>query len=90
MLEKRKKKKESLTRLIFQIHNSWNHRLKLNQATQFPTNLILNDEIIKKISIKKSQGKSMVIKMMIIKSNRKKTKRWWNCKKKKEVIQTKQ
>ena len=24
----------------------------------------------------------MVIKIMIIKSNRKKTKRWWNCKKK--------
>jgi len=34
--------------LIFQIHNPWNPRSRLNQEVQFPTNLLLNDKIEKK------------------------------------------
>jgi hypothetical protein len=38
--------------LIFQIHNTWNPKLKLNQKVQFSTNFMLNNEI-KKINLKK-------------------------------------
>jgi len=37
--------------LIFQTHNPWNHRPRFNQEVQFPTNLLLNDKIQKKILI---------------------------------------
>jgi len=33
--------------LISQIRNSWNLRLELSQEAQFPTNLILKDEMKK-------------------------------------------
>jgi hypothetical protein len=34
--------------LIFQIRNPWNLRLGLSQEAQFPTNLMLKDEMKKK------------------------------------------
>jgi len=32
-------------KLVFQNHNSWNHRLDLNEEAQFSINLILKDKI---------------------------------------------
>jgi hypothetical protein len=53
--KKRKKKAnpdESLKPwFISQTHNSWNSRLALNQKAQFSINLMLKDEIEKKLSI---------------------------------------
>jgi hypothetical protein len=51
---KKKKRKKANSRkfpkprLIFQVHNPWNHIPGLNQEAQFPINLIFKDEIGKK------------------------------------------
>jgi hypothetical protein len=52
-LKIRRKKRANLSEslkpeLISKIHNPWNSRPELDQEDQFPTNLMLNDEIIKK------------------------------------------
>jgi hypothetical protein len=56
--EKRKKQansgKSSKSGLISQTCNLLNSRPGLNQESQFPTNLILNDEIKKYINLKKN------------------------------------
>ena len=78
--EKRKKQansgKSSKSGLISQTCNLLNSRPGLNQESQFPTNLILNDEIKKYINLKKKfKVKKNSNKKMDIKSDRKKTKR---------------
>jgi hypothetical protein len=52
-LKIRRKKQANLSEslkpeLISKIHNLWNSRPELDQEAQFPTNLMLNDEIIRK------------------------------------------
>jgi len=59
----------------------WNLRSKFNQETSFSTNLILNDEIIKKILIKKLQNKKNN-KKNEAKFRQEKTQGGWNLKKK--------
>ena len=67
--EKRKKQansgKSSKSGLISQTCNLLNSRPGLNQESQFPTNLILNDEIKKYINLKKFKVKKIAIKKWI-------------------------
>jgi len=57
--------------LISQTCNLWNPRFGLNQVSQFPTNLMLKDEIGKKPILKICQSKTSTMKRMRIKSDRK-------------------
>jgi hypothetical protein len=48
--EKQKTSEESFKLgLIFHTRNSWNNRSRFNYKAQFPANLMLEDEITKKI-----------------------------------------
>jgi hypothetical protein len=50
-LKKKKASKHPKPYLISKTHNLWNIWPMFNQETSFPNNLVLNDEIVKKISI---------------------------------------
>ena len=54
--------------LIFQTHNPWNFRPELNQETQFQTNLMLKNEIIKIIINFKNKFKVKKITIKRIKT----------------------
>jgi hypothetical protein len=61
-LKNKKKKQANLCEspkpnLIYKIYNLWNPTHGFNQETQLSTNLILNDETIKKIFLRKTEKK---------------------------------
>ena len=58
--------------LISQTYKLWNPRHKLNQKAQIQKNLILNDEIKKKINLKNLSKEKNNNKKIRVKSNRKK------------------